>query len=647
MFKKRLKELEKIIAKADREYYLLKGEKKSTIDDDEYSLLLMEWKALTKLDRDFKTTLTPGFVVDDSNIVGITEPMLSILEYMDEEKFLNLRDRYRDHTFEKKYDGIEIRIIYNKKGILDRVHLRGDGKRGRDISHRRDLIRNIPKKITPDKKEFTHITGEVVCFLDDYEAYCDKFQIDDRTPKNIVGNLLGREEEINTDNEDEENDDVLDLYFIAFHASGNIRKKCKFYPRLTAWLKKEGFDVPTPLEAYPEYLPKSDFSIDGVVIKDNVLSHWNDKVHTGYYSYCGAYKYPKNIKVATVKGVVWGIGPDGTLKGTLRISPVTFNGQTFDTCLFLYPVYYVKNQLSIGSKVEIGYQPQTGLQLIGIVEKCLNEEIKLPTRCPYCQSTLFLFNKDTYKCVETDTCQGQLNWRLQRTFSSRGLNIQGIKASHVMDIIKENRLRSLSDIFQFTKDEIKGINFSQQTTKRIVGQLKSCSTEIALANWICAAGLFGLGEARSLIIENTLRDLEADITPYIILRLLTDTKKMYQLFGADAVKIVGYALTNQEELIKFFQHFDFHAYNNDKQRTTRPIITISGILEFRRSDLIDRLNKLGYCCDYTLTKDTKYFLTVNNQAVSKTALAKRYGIRNIDITGMSIEDIVKYLGLNE
>lgn len=645
MFKKRLKELEKIITTADKAYYLLKDNNKNTLTDEEYTLIKEEWRALTELNRECVSTVTPGFVKDDLNIVGITEPMLSIFEYMDADKFLALKTRFHDHTFEKKYNGIEIRIIYNKKGVLERVHLRGDGKRGRDITHRIDLIQNIPKKIRSEKNEYIHITGEVVCFLDDYQAYCDRFQIVDRPPKNIVGNLLGREEAINTDTEDEHNDDIFDLYFIAYHTSANVRKKCKFYPKLLAWLEKEGFDTPPALETFPDQLPESEFSIDGVIIKDNVLANWEETRHTGYYQYCGAYKYPKNIKIATVKGVVWGLCADGTLKGTLRISPVTFNRQTFYTCPFLYSTYYVRNRLSAGSKVEVGYANNT-LKLIGVMEKCLDEEITLPTHCPYCHSPLFLFNKDTYKCIEKETCTGQLTWRLQRTVSSRGLNIGQIKTSHIPDIIKENKLKEIGDIFKFCRDEIKGVNFSHVNSVKIANQLKAAPTHIPFANWLTAAGISGLGEARSIMIETTLRELQSEINPYIVIRLLTDVKRMYQLFGADAVKIVGYVLTNQDELVAFLRYFDF-AHWQQERNVAKKIITISGMLEFRRSDFIERLSELGYCCDYTITKQSHYFLTVNNQAVSKAALAKRYGIRCIDITGMTIEDVVKYLGLNE
>lgn len=645
MFKQRMKALEKIISHADRAYYLLKDNEPLALTDDEYTLLRAEWEALKKLNQTYNSTLTPGFVTDESNIVGITEPMLSIYEYMDADKFLALKTRFPDHTFEKKYNGVEIRLIYNKKGILERVHLRGDGKRGRDITHRRELICNIPKKIRNDGKEHIHITGEVVCFLDDHVAYCDKFEIEDRPPKNIVGNLLGREEAVNTDTEDADNDDTLNLYFIAYHVSSNIRKKCRFYPKLLQWLEKEGFNTPPALDDFPEQLPESDFSIDGIVIKDNVLSHWEETQHTGYYRYCGAYKYPKNIKHATVKGVVWGICADGTLKGVLRITPVTFNGQTFETCPFLYSTYHIRNRLSAGSKVEIGYY-QHAVKLMGVMEKCLDEEIQLPTHCPYCQSPLFLFNKDAYRCIEKETCPGQLTWRLQRTCSSRGLNIAPIKAGYIPEIIKENKFTSIEDIFKLSQGDIKGVNFSTANLNRITNTLKMAPTHVSLANWLTAAGIYGLGEARSVMVEQTLRDLHSDVNPYTVMRLLTDVKRMYQLFDADAVKIVGYALTNYDEIVAFLRHFHFNHWMSEESGQSRIVVSISGRLEFRRSDLIERLTKLGYCCDHTVTKQSKYFLTINNQSVSKAALAKRYGVRCVDITGMTIEDIVKYLGLN-
>ncbi|XP_039967484.1 DNA ligase-like, partial [Bactrocera tryoni] len=285
----RLLELEKLISIYDNAYHNLDVE---LISDEEYNILYLEWKNLLKLFPDHESAIVAGFVPNSGKLVPINEPMLSVNKFNDKEKFLKLAKRYGKYTYEEKLDGVGVRVLYNPDGSIKIAHLRGDGRGGKDITSRLYLVKGIVKQLPKPTGEETEVTGEVTCTEEDFKNYCTEYGLVDKTARSVVSGFLRRDEEAE--------DETLQLHFIAFHASKNIRDKCKTYPKLVKWFKDHGFNVPNNFEEFPELKPESVFPIDGVVIKDNKLENWDNQPITGYYSFAGCFKYPTDVVLTKV-----------------------------------------------------------------------------------------------------------------------------------------------------------------------------------------------------------------------------------------------------------------------------------------------------------------------------------------------------------
>lgn len=629
----RLLELEKLISIYDNAYHNLDIE---LVTDEEYNLLYMEWKNLLKLFPDHESAIAAGFVHNKGKLIPINEPMLSVNKFNDKEKFLKLAKRFGKYTYEEKLDGVGVRVLYNPDGSIKSAHLRGDGRGGRDITSRLYLVKGVVKQLPKPTGEESEVTGEVTCTEEDFKNYCTEYGLIDKTARSIVAGFLRRDEEAE--------DETLQLHFVAFHASKNVRDKCKTYPKLVKWFKDHGFNIPASFEEFPESKPESVFPIDGVVIKDNKLENWDGQPITGYYSYAGCFKYPTDIAVTKVNGVTWGLTTQGFLTGVINFRPTPLMGAILKRCQFHYPALYIKNGIRIGSEIEITRGNEIVPKLLGMVEAGDGELITFPDSCPYCEEQLSHPEPDVYRC-ENNTCPGQISARLLRLVSTKGLDIDGIGEKKAAQLIASNLVEFPHDIFTLTKEDLAKVEIKGNKANKLIAEIAEHRKSKPLANWLFALAIPELGEIRALALEDELHSNEEVLSTESVLSMLSSIDALKDMFGIDGIKIASYVIPNYRDLEIFLNYFDWENYKAPSETLKGPRIpvAITGHLKFDRKVLKEILRAKGYCLDNIVTKDSTYLMIGGKPSPGKVALAERYDIPTINVSGMSIEDIIAFL----
>lgn len=623
----RLEELEKKISIYDNAYHNLDV---SLITDAEYDALVLEYEGLLKLFPQFTPAFVPGFTENKGATIPLTEPMLSIAKVNDWEKLKKNVTRYKSYTTEEKEDGVAIRLIYDETGSIKFLHLKGNGFEGKDISHRKHLITGIPDSIDNDTGKMVSITGEVVCLAEDYNYFKEQASEDPGPERGIVSGFLRRDEA-------GEDDGDLPMQFIAFHASKVIREKFTTYTELREWLSDNGFELPARLDDIVDTKPESIYPIDGIVIKNNDLSKWNDQAWTGYNSYSVCYKYPTEIATTKVEGAVWNVNAQGYLKGVLTYHPVKLGSIVSTKCSFYYPEVYIRNKLKVGATIEVTRGNEIIPKLVGLVENGEGELITFPDDCPCCQEPLNKEAEGVYRCVN-DQCTGQLSVRLKKAVSGFGFEIDGLGVKRLAALIESNVVVFPSQLFTLTLEDLVSSGISKKVAKKVLDEIDE-GRKRPLANWIYAAAIPKLGKARCLELNSHFKEFPVNSTEELI--ALLRSALMTDLFGLDGLGIIAYVINNGSELTEFFNNIDFKQMF---QLSTIGIsIGITGTCDIERKQLVERLAEHGYWLDNKVSKSTSKLLVGNKPSPGKIGLAERFEIPVVNITGLSFESILQQL----
>ena len=154
---KRIKELIKIIEKANYEYHTLDS---PTISDYEYDMYLKELIQLEEKYPQYKQQNSPtqkigGVVLDSFNKITHDTPMMSLSNVFNSEELTLFYNRINKEinnftlTTELKIDGLAVSIKY-VDGIYQSAATRGNGIIGEDITENVKTIKSLPLKLNED-----------------------------------------------------------------------------------------------------------------------------------------------------------------------------------------------------------------------------------------------------------------------------------------------------------------------------------------------------------------------------------------------------------------------------------------------------------------------------------------------------------------
>ena len=619
--------LEKKIKIYDNAYFNLDI---ALITDEDYDKLVSEYQQLLKLHPEYQPKLVPGFVKEPGTTIPITEPMLSVAKFNNWEKFLLLLERYKEATIEDKEDGVSVRCVYSAEGELIYLHIRGNGTEGKDISHRGFLIEGIPLKITHDTGTEVYVTGEVTCTKENFEKWLLETGKEPTPSRSVVSGMLRRDE-------DEENEVDLPLQFIAFHASRNIREEVKTYPALLNWFSEQGFETPNRYDEPPREKPESIYPIDGIVIKKNDLSQWNDQHFTGYFTYAGCFKYPTEVFNTTVKGVTWNINTRGYLTGVLNFDPVNIFDTIVSKCSFHYMGAYIKNGMRVGSVIQVTKGNEIIPKLLSMTEVGDGEPITFPKECPSCNAKLTEESEGVYHC-DNPQCSGQLVSLLKRAVCEYGFDLDGLGEKRIEKLVESGTISYLDQLFSLTIENFKEVGIPVKAAKDILKQIELLP-KLSVARWIFAAGIPGLGETRCLEIQSYLKENDCNNAEDLV--ELLSSGIMTDMFGVDGLTVISYVSVLKSDLLAFFERIDFNEAN--KETIEYVPVSITGKSTVERKILKKLLLDKGYWLDNKVTKSSYCLLVGDKPTSGKVGLAERYDIKIIHIEGLDFSGILKQL----
>lgn len=648
---KRLLELEGQLKYHDYLYFELD---KPQISDEQYEDLSSEYRSLREACPEYQTTYGQGFVAPNPSmeLVPIVEPMLSVSKRKDKGKYLEwVKDKADAKAIhEDKLDGMALRLIY-VDGDLARVHTRGDGTNGADLSHRRHLLRHVPDHIPSDvSKGRTEYTGEAFCTFADFDAYVKMNQLDPKQTdtRSTVSGLMKRFQASEKDND-------LPIYFKVYGASKNIRDELETYDQLRGYMALAGFDLPRVLteDEVEEMLnlpskPTLSYPIDGIVAKSNDLRDWDTPQKGEYWTYAVCYKFPTSSIETTVTGIDWTLSLEGQLVGTLLYEPVNYDGTTLTRAKLDYAQSYFDKGLAIGSVIRVTKANEIIPRLVSMVTAGTGERLKYPDQCPFCGEMVTLDQEAGTAYCNNDACEGQLLRQLIRLVDRKdGLDIKGLGERGVQALLDNGFLSNHADIFKLTVNDMVNANISQGVAESIIGQIQDLN-RFDLHRWLCALGIPGLGLVRSIDIANysAKKGQSEDLRFHSLedlMQLMTDAKFLSDLFGLDGLAIGNYVRQNEENITEFLSHYDFNRARTPSLEGI-PIAISGGWVAMPRQMLSEKLAEAGFVLSDKVTRSCKVLLLGDKPSASKVEKAKGYNIPIVDIRSLhDIKNVVAVL----
>ncbi|HRZ18945.1 MAG TPA: hypothetical protein P5136_02720 [Methanofastidiosum sp.] len=314
-----VKELTEFLQKAREAYY--NGE--SIISDEEFDRLEQELKRLDPNNPYFQQVGAP---VEGGKKIKHSKRMMSLQNTRTASDVRRWANKYFtsspvDILSQPKVDGVSITCKY-KNGELKYIATRGDGEIGKNVSHLKKYVKDIPQQIPIDTE--IEIRGE---------AYLPKDTElkDGKSLRNMAAGLINRKAN---------QEDLKYLRFVAYDIVGlpvrseeeKIRTLKTIATNVITYEKIGSFDDIQKI--YNEYVEKKreqlPYVIDGVVLKINKLDDQNKLPReSGHHpNWAMAYKFVAETKKTRLIRIDWTTGATGKITPIAIFQPVDVDGAT-------------------------------------------------------------------------------------------------------------------------------------------------------------------------------------------------------------------------------------------------------------------------------------------------------------------------------
>jgi DNA ligase (NAD+) len=534
--KQRIAQLREVLERHNHAYYVQDA---PTIPDAEYDKLFRELQALETqhpelLTPDSPTQRVGGKVLDGFAPVKHAVPMLSIRTETDTEASgaFNFDTRVKnaletsneiEYACELKFDGLAINLRY-ERGVLVQAATRGDGETGEDVTQNIRTIHCIPLHLKDRTADVLEVRGEVYMSRKDFNRYNEK-QREQGLPT-LVNPRNG--------------------------AAGTIRQ---LDPRLSAQRplsffayglgEVQGWTLPAThsaiLDALQTFgLPVCDeravvkgaqaladfhqrvaakrdalpFDIDGVVYKVNSLAL---QKQLGFVSreprWAVAHKYPAEEQLTVLLGIDIQVGRTGKLTPVAKLEPVFVGGTTVSNATLHNEGEIRRKDVHIGDTVIVRRAGDVIPEVVGVVLERRPADARpfvMPAVCPVCGSHAVREEGEAdARCSGGLFCAAQRKQAILHFASRRMMDIEGLGDKLVDQLVDENIIRSLPDLYRLDVATLSKLDrMAEKSALNIVAALEQ-SKYTSLNRFLFALGIRHVGETTAKDLARYFGKLDA------------------------------------------------------------------------------------------------------------------------------------------
>ena len=510
-----IKEKEELIKKWNDAYY---KDNTSLVSDYEYDMTVKEvekyYREHPELVNNGPTANVGSSLTSNFKKVRHSTPMLSLANSYNMEEVSDFLRRYdiTDWVAEQKMDGLSLSIIYRNGEIVGGA-TRGDGNTGEDVSEGVKMISNVPHIIPV--KGYLEVRGEVLLPKDMFQIINDKRKEEGQplyaTSRNLASGTM-RQLDVSLVK-------TRGLRFVAYYIVNAKDYDITTQIDVLRQLEKWGFEVPNSVssrvikdlqEAVNRLRGNVIYDTDGVVFKDNELSHWVEfTAKTPKWAF--AYKYPTQRVVTKLLDVTWQVGRTGRISPVAELEPVTISGTVVSRAT-LHNINEIKRKdIRIGDYVVV----EKAAEIIpAIVEPILDKRdsnvrtIEVPDVCPECGEKVV--NKDSNLYCAGFNCGAKKVNSIVYFADRANMNIMGLGQSTVEKLVDEGLLTDISSIYTLKQHKERLLALDKLSNKSVDNLLDEIekSRQNSFSRLLGSLGIEGIGRSTAVSLVSVYKDWE-------------------------------------------------------------------------------------------------------------------------------------------
>ena len=642
----RLEELRKKLADASASYYTLNA---PIISDPEYDELYRELVALEKKHPEFITSDSPTQRVgaapsDKFEKVEHEVPMLSLDNVFDEEELqaFDLRTRRAlsipevEYVVEPKMDGLAVEICY-ESAALTRGATRGDGSVGENVTQNIRTIKSLPLSLSNNYSPhgpMIRVRGEVVMNKQSFAELNEKREKAGKSlfvnPRNAAAGSLRQLDpretaernlrffayDLTIDDDVKTQSDKSMLLLYALSVPSVPQYKCHGIEEVFKSIKHVNETRKT--------LP---YDIDGCVIKVNSLVYQESLGFTGRAPrWAIAFKFEAEQKETQVLDIQIQVGRTGVLTPVAVMNPIMVGGVTVEKATLHNQDMLDAKNINVGDFVIIQRAGDVIPEVVKVSRKNSDGVFQIPDVCPVCGSEAVRLPGEAAKRCSSSYCPAKVVGSIQHAVSRDCLNVDGFGEKIVEQLVEEQVIKNLSDIFELHPLHLINLDgFQEKKATKLVQSIQK-ARNTTFPRFLFSLGIFGVGkEVAKLLVDYypTFDKLEKATSQDLqkIPTIGPETAKSITMFFGNpdnvenARKILSFLSFNTETKAKV---------TSDKLKGKSFVITGNHLSE--RDALKQFIIDNGGKCSSSVSKKTNILLAGKEPGPKKIVAAKELGI---------------------
>jgi DNA ligase (NAD+) len=563
----RLEELRREIRRHEELYYVQDAPE---IADEEFDRLLHELERLEAehpglVTVDSPTQRVAGRPTEGFATVRHLTPMLSLDNAYNEEELRAFDERVRKaaglggaavgYVAELKIDGLSVALTYDD-GVLMRGATRGDGTLGEDVTPNVRTIRAIPLALGEKIPGRIEIRGEIYLPRTSFERMNrEREELGEplfQNPRNAAaGTMRNLEPAL-----------VAKRRLSAFvyqvvapepaaaaasplrrttHAATLEDLKRLGLPVEAHWKRCDGIDAVVAFCAdWADARKDLEFDTDGVVIKVDDLA-LRDRLGTTakFPRWATAFKFPAQQAHTRLLQIAVNVGRTGANTPYAVLEPVFVAGSTISMATLHNAEDIARKDLREGDTVVIEKAGDVIPRVVAPILSLRPADSRpwvMPTTCPECGSALARDEEEVVWRCENTSCPARLRRSLEHFASRSAMNIEGLGASLVDQLIEQELVRDFGDLYHLTAEQLEALVVapkeprSERAVPRRLGKVGrnvveqiERSKQNDLSRLVYGLGIRHVGEKAAATLARHMRSMTAIVgAPHEVLQAIPE-----------------------------------------------------------------------------------------------------------------------------
>lgn len=484
------------LAYHDERYY---GIAAPEIADDAYDALRREWAHLLQTYPQLQQFSKKRAVGDDRRKgfrkVRHLQRMLSLSNTYNQSElrefvekltpFSGTPEKIPTFVVEPKIDGAACTLIYRKNQFAYGL-TRGNGDEGDDVTQNLLTIEELPQHLAGHENlDYIEIRGEVFISRKDFQRVNAQREEEGyeifANARNLAAGTL---KTLNSSIVRERN-----LQFIAyeigqssriFHSHVEVLEQLKSWGFLTNCyqIAHDFSEIWKAIELYDKERKNFSMDTDGAVLKIN--SHaWRQELGESSSAphWAIAYKYQPERALTPVRDIELRVGRTGVITPVAILDPVPLSGSIVQHATLHNADEIQRKDIRIGDFVWI----EKAGEIIPAVRQVALEKrpssakpFHYPANCPVCGSPLVRIEGEVaYRCMNSE-CPPQIQRHIEHFVSKAALNIDQLGPKIIEQLLKENHIKSVADLFHLDFETLCQLpHFQEKSAQRLLSNIQN------------------------------------------------------------------------------------------------------------------------------------------------------------------------------